>query len=138
MQVFTDQENLEDSVKLVFGSLGDKATSCHQPMWEMILLFAKRFPQAWGCTCIRKAVLPKLWDFLRHGCFGSQEFSYPCIFPLIALIPPEFVAPPEGFFLEFFSNLWRGMNSSASVKDRLALLTTFRECFVWVVKNAKR
>jgi hypothetical protein len=73
MQVFTDKENLDSSVKLVLGAFGEKATSCHQPMWDMILLFSKNIPQAWGCNSIRKAVLPKLWDFLKQGCVGSQQ-----------------------------------------------------------------
>lgn len=139
MQVFTDEENLDNSVKLVLGALGEKVTSCHQPMWDMILLFSKKIPQAWGSNSIRKAVLPKLWDFLRQGCFGSQQISYPCIYPFLALIPPHFVAPPQGFFFEFFKSLWQGVYVPAlSTADRLSLFKTFQECFVGVVKNAKR
>lgn len=137
-QVFTDEGNLDNSVKLVLGALGEKVTSCHQPMWDMILLFSKNIPQAWGCNSIRKAVLPKLWDFLKQGCFGSQQISYPCIFPLLALMPPQYV-DPEGFFLEFFRSLWQGLYVSAlSTADRLSLFKTFQECFVGIVKNAKR
>ncbi|KAG0592544.1 hypothetical protein KC19_1G261500 [Ceratodon purpureus] len=137
-QVFTDEENLDNSVKLVLGALGEKVTSCHQPMWDMILLFSKNIPQAWGCNLIRKAVLPKLWDFLKQGCFGSQQISYPYIFPLLALIPPQYV-DPKGFFLEFFRSLWQGLYVPAlSTADRLSLFKTFQECFVWIIKNAKR
>ena len=138
MQVFSDEENLDSSVKLVLGALGEKATSCHETMWDMILIFSKNIPQAWGCNSVRKAVLPKLWDFLKQGCFGSQQISYPCIFPLLALIPPQFVAPKH-FFLEFFKSLWQGVYVPAlSSADRLLLFKTFRECFVGIVKNAKR
>lgn len=139
MQVFIDEENLDNSVKLVLGALGEKETSCHQPMWDMILIFSKKIPQAWGSNSIRKAILPKLWEFLRQGCFGSQQISYPCIYPLLALIPPQFVAPPQGFFLEFFSRLWQGVYVPAlSTADRRSFFKTFQECFVGVVKNAKR
>lgn len=139
MQVFTDEENLDNFVKLVLGALGEKVTSCHQSMWDMILLFSKNIPQAWGCSSIRKAVLPKFWEFLRHGCFGSQQISYPYILPFLALLSPQFLAPPQDFFLEFFGSLWQGVYVPAlSIADRLSLFKTFQECFVWVVKNSKR
>uniref|UniRef100_A0A7I4A3R4 E3 ubiquitin-protein ligase listerin n=1 Tax=Physcomitrium patens TaxID=3218 RepID=A0A7I4A3R4_PHYPA len=138
-EVFTDEENLDNFVKLVLGALGEKVTSCHQSMWDMILLFSKNIPQAWGCSSIRKAVLPKFWEFLRHGCFGSQQISYPYILPFLALLSPQFLAPPQDFFLEFFGSLWQGVYVPAlSIADRLSLFKTFQECFVWVVKNSKR
>lgn len=138
IQVFTDNENLDSSVKLVLGALGEKATSCHQPMWDMILRFSKKIPQAWECNSVRKAVLPKLWDFLKQGCFGSQQISYPCIFPLLALIPPQSISP-QSFFLELFKSLWQGLYvPTLSTADRLSLFKTFQECFVGIVKNVQR
>jgi hypothetical protein len=136
-QVFAEYGKFEAIVGTVLGALGEKDAACHQSMWDMVLLFAKRFPHAWGFGCIRKAVLPKLWGFLEHQCFGSQQISYPNLLPLLSLIPPIHMAPAQGFFTEFFNNLWQGHSAVAS-SDRLALSKGFQECFVWVLRNVKR
>ena len=50
---------------LVLGAFGDKEPSNHPALWEMMLTFVKTFPGCWPHADMRKAVLPKLYAFLR-------------------------------------------------------------------------
>lgn len=38
-------------------------------------------------TLVQKAFLPRLWAFLRHGCYGSAASSFPAVLPLVSLLP---------------------------------------------------
>lgn len=72
---------------LVLGSFADKEAACHVAMWDMVLCFARATPGAWSSCNLHKAVLPRLWAFLRHGCHGSSATSFPCVVILLANLP---------------------------------------------------
>ncbi|XP_052185068.1 E3 ubiquitin-protein ligase listerin isoform X2 [Diospyros lotus] len=130
--------NMKTLATEVLGSFQEKDPACHQAMWDMILLFSKRFPEGWTTINVQKAMLHKFWHFLRNGCFGSQQISYPALVPFLNAIPPKAVVG-EKFIFEFFQNFWAGRNRSLSLNaDRLAFFQACRDCFIWALQNASR
>ncbi|KAF5201967.1 E3 ubiquitin-protein ligase listerin [Thalictrum thalictroides] len=133
-----NEENMKTLSASILGAFQEKDPSCHPSMWDTILLFCKRFPDSWGFNNIQKTVLNRYWHFLRNGCYGSQQVSYPILILFLDNIPPKAIEG-EQFFLSFFQNLWQGRNpSSSSTLDRLAFFKAFKECFLWVIHNASR
>lgn len=135
-QVIND-DNINTLSGAILGAFQDKDPACHLSMWEAILLFSKKFPDRWT-TLSQKTLLNRLWQFLRNGCFGSQQVSYPVLVRFLDSLPPKAITG-EKFFLEFFQNLWAGRSLSHSIKAYwLALFLAFRECYLWGLKNASR
>lgn len=136
-QVFSEGE-LKIPASIVLGSFQEKDPTCHFSMWDMLLSFTRKFPDAWNAAPLQKVILPRLWCFLRHGCYGSQQASYPCLLPMLGSMPPATISA-EQFFINFFQSLWAG-NSMCfnSPRDRDALFMATKECFMWIVNNASR
>lgn len=136
-QVFSQGE-MKISASIILGSFQEKDPTCHISMWDMLLFFTGKFPEAWGAAPLQKVILPRLCCFLRHGCYGSQQASYRCLLPMLGSMPPGTILA-EQFFIDFFRSLWEGnskcLNSPA---DRVALFRAMKECFMWIVKNASR
>jgi hypothetical protein len=70
----------------VLGALADKDPGAHAQMWEAVLAFLKTFPQALATIDVSKAVLPRLYTFVRAGAYGSAPESFPCLAPLLHLM----------------------------------------------------
>lgn len=122
----------------ILGAFQERNPACHSSMWEVILLFSRRFPESWTSLNVKEPVLNRFWNFLRNGCFGSQQVSYPALVLFLEIVPPKVVVG-EKFFLDFFSNLWAGRNpSQSSNADRLAFFRAFKECLIWGLHNASR
>ncbi|KAF8397167.1 hypothetical protein HHK36_016074 [Tetracentron sinense] len=133
-----NEENMKTLSSAILGAFQEKDPACHSSMWDLILLFSKRFPNGWTLINIQKTVLNRFWIFLRNGCYGSQQVSYPILVLFLDNIPPKAIAG-DHFFLQFFQNLWAGRNPShTSAADRQAFFLAFNECFLWVVHNASR
>ena len=87
---------------LVLGVFGEKDPACHAVMWEMLFAYLAAFPDCWAHTNPSKAVLPRLYAFLRHGCHGSacggrcggrrrrRAVRHPCL--RVDAKPPRIVA----------------------------------------------
>ncbi|EFJ32099.1 hypothetical protein SELMODRAFT_439982 [Selaginella moellendorffii] len=132
-------DNMEVAAKFILGTFQEKDAGCHQAMWDLILVFTQRFPQTWESSSIRKIVQQRFWAFLRHGCYGSQQVSYPCLLPLLSLIPPAALSPPKGYFVDFFTNLWKGCEEASWTFDQgMLLLNSTKECFMWLLSHEKR
>ncbi|XP_050138704.1 E3 ubiquitin-protein ligase listerin [Malus sylvestris] len=130
--------NMKTLAAAVFGAFQETDPACHSSMWDAVLLFSKRFPDSWTSINVQKVVLNRFWNFLRNGCFGSQQISYPALLPFLDTVPSKAVVG-ETFLLEFFQNLWAGRNPSHSLNaDRLAFLGAFKDCFLWGLRNASR
>ena len=71
----------------VLGALSDKEAANHEALWGMVLAYARALPDSWRHVNMQKAFLPRLWAFLRHGCYGSPAASYPAVLPLASLLP---------------------------------------------------
>ncbi|KAJ1437516.1 Zinc finger, RING-type [Sesbania bispinosa] len=131
-----NQGNLKTLAGAILGAFNEKDPICHPSMWDVILLFSRRFPDGWNSLNIQKSILNPFWNFLRNGCFGSQQVSYPALVLFLDYMPPKAIGGDK-FFLEFFKNLWVGRRTSLSA-DRLAFFQAFKECFLWSLKNASR
>ncbi|XP_010535346.1 PREDICTED: LOW QUALITY PROTEIN: E3 ubiquitin-protein ligase listerin [Tarenaya hassleriana] len=122
----------------VLGVFQENNPICHSSMWEALLLFSKNFPQSWTCLNVQKSVLNPFWQFLRNGCFGSQQISYPSLILCLEVMPTLSVEV-EHFFVEFFDNLLAGRNMfGSSSTDHVALFCAIKECFLWGLHNASR
>lgn len=133
-----NEGNMETMAGIILGAFQEKDPTCHSSMWDMILLFSKRFPDSWTSLNVQKAILSRFWYFLRNGCFGSHQVSYPALVLFLDCIPPKAMVG-EKFFLEFFQNLWAGRSiSNASNADGKAFFGAFKECLIWGLHNASR
>ncbi|EEF44675.1 conserved hypothetical protein [Ricinus communis] len=133
-----NEGNMKVLAAAILGAFQEKDPTCHSSMWDAFLLFSKRFPESWTLVNIQKIVLNRFWHFLRNGCFGSQQVSYPALVLFLGTVPPKLIAG-EKFFLDFFHNLWDGRTSSHStIADVLKFFSAFKECFLWGLQNASR
>lgn len=133
-----DEGTLKTLAASVLGAFQEKDPTCHSSMWDAILLFSKRFPESWNLLNVQKIVLNRFWHFLRNGCFGSQQVSYPALILFLGTVPSRTVADDK-FLLDFFHNLWDGRTlSRSSNADNLAFFRAYRECFLWGLRNASR
>lgn len=134
-QVF-DEENINILSGNILGAFQEKDPACHSSMWDAILQFSQKFPDSWTSRN-QKNILNQLFNFLRNGCFGSQQVSYPVLVLLLDVLPPKAI-DGEKFFLSFFQNLWAGRSLSHSLNAWVALYSAIRECFLWLIRNASR
>ncbi|XP_059626408.1 E3 ubiquitin-protein ligase listerin isoform X2 [Cornus florida] len=135
--VFTEG-NMKTVATAILGSFQEMDPACHSSMWDTVLQFSRRFPSSWTTLNSQKTVLNRFLHFLRNGCFGSQQVSYPALVLFLDTLPPQAIVG-EKFFIDFFENLWAGRNPSHSLAaDRLAFFLAFRECFIWGLRNASR
>ncbi|CAH9129291.1 unnamed protein product [Cuscuta epithymum] len=132
-----DEANIKNLAPVILGAFQEKEPSCHSLMWEMVLTFSKTFPESWTNLNVQKTVLNRFWQFLKSGCFGSQQASYPALILFLDAIPPKAVAGQK-FLLEFFQNLWAGKRFCYSTVDRQAFFCSIRECLLWVFRNSSR
>lgn len=131
----------EGSMKIVspaiLGSFQEKDPFCHSSMWEMVILFSK-FQEGWFNCNIEKVVLARLWSFLRNGCYGSQEISYPALVKFFDSIPVKAVNV-EKFVLDFLRNFWAGRNPSrSSAQERSVFFSSYKQCLLSVLHNDSR
>ncbi|KAK3022955.1 hypothetical protein RJ639_046773 [Escallonia herrerae] len=130
-----NERNMKVLGTAILGAFQEKDPACHSSMWEAILLFSRKFPDSWTTVNVQKTVLNRVWNFLRNGCFGSQQVSYPALVLFLDSMPPTAILG-EKFFLEFFQNLWAGRNPPHS-SNKYPFLA-FKECFLWGLQNASR
>ncbi|XP_073156926.1 E3 ubiquitin-protein ligase listerin [Henckelia pumila] len=122
----------------ILGSFQEKNPACHSSMWDTVLLWTKTFPDSWTFVNVQKTILSRLWNFLKNGCFGSQQVSYPALLLFLEIVPSKAIAK-DSFFLDLFQNFWEGRNLACSSNaDRLAFFLAAEECFLWGLRNASR
>ncbi|KAN0018268.1 hypothetical protein ACTFIU_010882 [Dictyostelium citrinum] len=152
------EKNFKDFSSKVLGLFSEKDSSTHLYMWDAIISFLKQYgDKAWSNVDVRKHVLPRLWAFLRSGCYGSFELSYPSILPLLTFIPNSIVIGTNtngsggdceiniGFFKELFTNLEKGLevvdnprqygNPNSIDRPSNLLLSCYLECLVYSSKK---
>lgn len=133
-----NEGNMKIVATMILGAFQEKDPTCHSAMWDVILLFSRRFPNCWTLLNVQKSVINRFWHFLRNGCFGSQKISYPVLVLFLDCVPPN-ATGGEKFFINFFENLWEGRNVLHSLSaDRQAFFGAFKECFLWGLCNATR
>ncbi|MCO5575765.1 hypothetical protein L7F22_029569 [Adiantum nelumboides] len=132
-------KDIDSVAGVVLGSFAEKDPACHTAMWDMVLYFSQKYPEVWNTSAANKFVLPRFWSFLRHATYGSAKESYPCILPLLSVLPSQTMKLSVQFLKELFTSLWDGHILCYMVlEDQLLCLRTIQECFVWVINNAER
>jgi hypothetical protein len=71
-------------------------------------------PGCWQLLNYSKAVLPRLWSLLRHGCHGSATGSFPALLPLLALMPAEVVGPSTQLLEQLLGSVWTGLKACST------------------------
>lgn len=133
-----DEGNVRTLAAAILGAFQEKDPTCHSSMWDLVLLFMKQFPDGWMLLNVQKVVLNRFWNFLKKGCYGSQQVSYPALVLFLDAVPPKAVSG-EKFFLDFFQNLWEGRSLSHSLNaDREAFFLGTKQCILWALRNASR
>lgn len=133
-----DEGNIKLLAAAILGAFQEKDPTCHAPMWDTIFVFCQKFPDCWAKINVQKTVLNRLWHFLKNGCFGSQQISYPPLVLFLEIVPPTAVVKDK-FFLEFFQNLWDGRSLSHFLNaEREAFFLAIKECFLWALRNVSR
>ncbi len=143
--VASDDDTLELFSPLVLGCLGEKESSNHSSMWDMILSFASITSTTtthstttstnW-CDHVNlsKAIFPKFWSLLRNGCYGSAETSYPAVLPFINLLVQNTTSSTFGYnaFESLLSAVWDGVLSLVvGSAAQEAAATCFSECYLY-------
>ncbi|KAL6870646.1 hypothetical protein ACP4OV_014494 [Aristida adscensionis] len=133
-----DQEAMKILSPTLLGAFHEKDASCHSAMWDAILAFCGKFPEAWSYCNINKIVLGRFWHFLQNGCYGSKQVSYPLLVQFLDSIPPKAVMGQQ-FIFDFLHNLWAGRNQrQLSAADSAAFCIAFKQSFLWLLKNVSR
>jgi E3 ubiquitin-protein ligase listerin len=133
-----NEGNMKIVSPAILGSFQEKDPFCHLSMWEMVIHFSKKFQEGWSSCNVEKAVLARLWSFLRNGCYGSQEISYPALVKFFDSIPVKAVNA-EKFVLDFFRNFWAGRNPSrSSSEERSIFFNSYKQCLLSVLHNDSR
>ncbi|TVU50797.1 hypothetical protein EJB05_02187 [Eragrostis curvula] len=133
-----DEETLKILSPTILGAFHEKDVSCHSSMWDTILVFSTRFPEAWSYCNIHKVVLSRFWHFLRNGCYGSKQVSYPLLVQFLDSIPQK-AGMGQQFVFDFLNNLWAGRNQrQLSAADSLVFCIAFKQSFLWLLKNVSR
>ena len=127
-------------------------------MWDMLLAFLRSYPQAAAKVNWPKAVLPRLWSLLRHGCYGSATTSLPALLPLLTLLPKQLLQlqpnsqqqqqqeqkeqqgqkQQQVLVLEqLVRSCWEGLGHCTGQAPKAATAQAIVECLGWGVRNAK-
>ncbi|CAI5530699.1 unnamed protein product [Closterium sp. Naga37s-1] len=138
VEVMGEAEVVEKVGPVVAAAMGEKVSACHGAMWELVLVASRTCPSLWANPSFLKSALPKLWGFLRAGCLGSAEQSYPCLLLLLSVFFRARLHQSQGVLVPFFSSLWQGRLVHMARPDWLALLTCVRECLVLSVVQLRR
>lgn len=132
------ETNIKSIAASVLGAFQEKDPVCHSAIWDTVILFMKKFPDSWSLVNPQKMVFARLWHFLRSGCWGSQQVSYPALILFLDSLPSKVVSG-EKFFLCFFQSTWEGRDPlHSSLTHQLTFFKAFTECFLWVINNAHR
>ncbi|KAL6595461.1 hypothetical protein ACP70R_047801 [Stipagrostis hirtigluma subsp. patula] len=133
-----DEETMKILSPTLLGAFHEKDASCHSAMWDTIIVFCRKFPEAWSYCNISKVVLSRFWHFLQNGCYGSKQVSYPFLVQFLDSIPPTAVMGQQ-FVFDFLHNLWAGRNQrQLSAADSAAFCIAFKQSFLWLLKNLSR
>ena len=133
-----DEETMKKLSPTILGAFHEKDASCHSSMWDTILVFSRKFPEAWSYCNIHKVVLSRFWNFLQNGCYGSKQISYPRLVQFLDSIPLKAVMGQQ-FVFDFLHNLWDGRNQrQLSAADSLAFCIAFKHIFLWLLENVSR
>lgn len=110
-----NEANIKTLSPSILGAFQEKDPTCHSSMWEAILHFSRRFPESWNTLSVQKIVLNRFWSFLRNGCFGSRQVSYPALVLFLDCVPDKAITK-DRFFFRILSEFLGGKSSFRVLK----------------------
>ena len=100
----SDTSRLKRYTDLVVSSLfAEKSRENHTIMCNSMLMFLKQFPSCWSSVSYETVLLPRVWSFLRHGCYGSD--LYDSMFVFRSMIPKS-IEDKDEFVVNWFESFW--------------------------------
>ena len=128
------KERMKRYTELVVGGLFvEKTRENHHVMCNSMLLFLKQCPTCWSCVSIEKILLPRLWSFLRHGCYGSD--LYDSMFVFRSMVPKE-IEERDEFLTNWFESFWEGLPENVNTSRFESALLTLCQCIQLSLKSS--
>ena len=119
----------------VVQGLSDKEAAAHSQMWECILVFFRAFPEALAALDLNKAVLPRLFTFVKCGAYGSSVDSFPCLVPFTDLCLRAAPHVADKMHMGLLQGLWEALAGFKSARGsdegaRAATVRAYFECLL--------
>ncbi|KAI8064173.1 hypothetical protein BC940DRAFT_306342 [Gongronella butleri] len=110
--------------------LSEKEPAVHSDMWDALLLFTDKIPDAWYVFG-KKSPVAKLCGFLRAGLHGSPAIAYPSVIVLLDRLSAK-MKQEDNFYKDVFTSFWAGLASiHLTVKGARDLVSAYMECAVY-------
>ncbi|MEW5314556.1 MAG: hypothetical protein WDW38_006042 [Sanguina aurantia] len=122
-----------EAAAAVLATLQERDPGAHPEMWELLLTFVQAVPDCWQHANLRKAVLPRLYALLRHGCHGSGSASLPALLPLVSLLPRDCLGPRPDVVVQLLGCVWAGMSDPMGRSSRAASEEAYLELLAWAL-----
>ncbi|XP_072022304.1 E3 ubiquitin-protein ligase listerin-like [Amphiura filiformis] len=122
----------------LLGNLDESESAVVSSLWEAVLILVSQLPDCWSHVNPRKAVLPKLWSFLRNGGHGYAATIFPSLLPFLSKIPADVIGDGVAFYGEFFGHLKTGLCKDSVSKTPLeleAVVKAYMECLRYVISR---
>ena len=121
----------------VFKALSDRDPACHPAMWEMLIVYAKQFPDVW--VSLSHEFLNDFWrtlaDVLAKGCHGSAARSYRAVLPFLSMVPAP--ALSKEALSVVAAGAWEGICACRD-SDRPHAVACLSECSSFFLLNPGR
>ena len=117
----------------MLSTLGEPFGNNVKPMLELVLHFARRFPDVWRPGKAETTAIPMLCGQLSGGFSGAAAVGYQYVLPLVASMPPWLRRKCGGRLL---SSLWDGMEAEGVdgvAAAQAALVSAFMSCAVYLI-----
>ncbi|XP_072018345.1 LOW QUALITY PROTEIN: E3 ubiquitin-protein ligase listerin-like [Amphiura filiformis] len=122
----------------LLGNLDESESAVVSALWEAVLILVSQLPDCWSHVNPRKAVLPKLWSFLRSNGHGYAATIFPSLLPFLSKIPADVIGDGVAFYGEFFGHLKTGLCKDSVSKTPLeleAVVKAYMECLRYVISR---
>lgn len=102
-------------------------------MWEAILTLSKTCNETWTHVNAHRIIFPRLYALCRASFHGSGSISFPCLLPLLHMIPDSVLT--ANMIDQLLTAIWAGLRSENAVRCQGAICSSLVECCVWVIKH---
>ena len=123
----SDMSRLKRYTDLVVASslFAEKSRENHTIMCNSMLMFLKQFPSCWSSVSYETVLLPRVWSFLRHGCYGSD--LYDSMFVFRSMVPKS-IEDKDEFVMNWFESFWEGIPDNVNTSRFESALSTLCRC----------
>ncbi|CAF1230108.1 unnamed protein product [Didymodactylos carnosus] len=131
------KDYLTKFIPLIFSAINESDPTICPLVWTDLLECLETFDDCWSHINYQKAFLPKLWAFLRHGCYGNVFGVKDALLSLISKIPSTVIEDKTYNFIEnFFTSMEEGMlliKGRHQANNANALLKAYMDCVMYIL-----